>query len=91
VGTKRIVVFPPLFVTALPAINSAAAELMAECKGAFAQLLDRQGTFIDFAIDNADARDPRNFMDLSHYRAPLARRIESEIAAAVKTTTRPPF
>jgi hypothetical protein len=86
--TRRVVIFPPVFVTALPAAGSDAAEAIAECKGAFSQLMDEQGSFIDFAIDGGEARDPRNFMDLTHYRAAVARNIESEIVAALASQQR---
>ena len=75
------VVFPPVFVTELPKAGSAEAELMAECKGAFAQFAAGRGAFLDFAVDGERARDPRNFMDATHYRSGLAREMESRIAA----------
>lgn len=87
-GTRRVVVFPPVFVTALPVAGSDAAEAIAECKGAFSQLLEGQGSFIDFAVDGDEAHDPRNFMDLTHYRAAVARHMESGIVAALASQRR---
>jgi hypothetical protein len=85
---RLIVVFPPVFVTELPAAGSDTAELMAECKGAFSRLVDGRGTFIDFAVDGESARDPANFMDPSHYRASLARKLDAAIVAALGSPPR---
>ena len=78
-----VIVFPPAFVTELPAAGSPAAEIMAECKGAFAHLAESRSGFIDFAVDGELARDPGNFMDATHYRAGVARQIEARIVAAL--------
>jgi hypothetical protein len=82
-NVRLIVVFPPVFVTLLPDAGSDAAEWMAECKGAFSLLVEGRGTLIDFAIDSELVRDPKNFMDPSHYRANLASQIDEAIVAAL--------
>jgi hypothetical protein len=80
---RLIVVFPPVFVTQLPAAGSEAAEWMAECKGAFSPLVDRRGALIDFAVDGELVRDPKNFMDTTHYRAGLAGQLDEAIAGTL--------
>ena len=80
---RYVVVFPPVFVTSLPAAGSAEAERMAECKGAFARIVADRGDLLDFFVDGERARDPRNFMDASHYRSGVAREVEEQIAAAL--------
>jgi hypothetical protein len=78
-----VVVFPPVFVTALPAAGSAEAEVMAECKGAFARIVAGRGDLLDFFVDGKRARDPHNFMDASHYRSRVAREVEAQVVAAL--------
>jgi hypothetical protein len=77
-----------VFVTALPAAGSEAAELMAQCQGALSRLVDGRGTFIDFAVDGESARDPANFMDPTHYRAGLARELDDAIVAVLELSPR---
>jgi hypothetical protein len=79
-------VYPPVFATELPAAGSTAAELLAECKGALSQVAHARGTFLDFAVDGEIARNPKNFMDATHYRADVARTMEAQIAAALAQT-----
>jgi hypothetical protein len=85
---RLIVVFPPVFVTELPTAGSDAAEWMAECKGAFSWLVDGRGTLIDFAVDGELVRDPRNFMDATHYRADLAGQLDDAIVAILGSPRR---
>jgi hypothetical protein len=80
-----VMMFPPVFAIALPLRGSAEAETIAQCKGALAALSQRYGTFIDFLADGDMARDPVNFMDQTHYRAAVARRLEDAIATAFNT------
>jgi hypothetical protein len=80
---RYVVVFPPVFVTSLPTAGSAEADRMAECKGAFARIVGDRGDLLDFFVDGEHARDPRNFMDASHYRSGVAREVEEQIAAAL--------
>jgi hypothetical protein len=80
-----LILFPPVFVTELPQQGSADADLMAECKGAFAQLAEEQGAFLDFLQDSKFARDPKNFMDATHYRGNVAREMESRIVAELRS------
>jgi hypothetical protein len=81
---RFVVVFPPVYVTELPAAGSDTAELMAECKGAFLALVGSKA-LVDFAVDSAEIRDPTNFMDVTHYRSALARQLESAIVAALNS------
>lgn len=85
-NARLIVVFPPVFVTQLPVAGSDAGESMEECKGAFSKLVDGRGALIDFAIDGELVRDPKNFMDATHYRTSLA----SQLDEAIIATLRPP-
>jgi hypothetical protein len=78
-----IAVFPPAFVTLLPAAGSRDGIWTAECKGALTRLVRDRGAFIDVAVDGGLVRDPGNFTDGIHYRAGVARAIEARIIAAL--------
>jgi len=80
-GTPLVVVFPPRYYTALPGDASSLAVLK-ECKARLARLAAStpRGGFLDYLFDSPIARDQASFQDLDHYRAPVARRIEHEIA-----------
>jgi hypothetical protein len=81
-----VAVMPPRFYTEVPPDGTSAALRIRACKQAFASVVAgraRSG-FLDFRIDNPATRDPRNFVDTRHYRAPIARRIERAIAAMIK-------
>jgi hypothetical protein len=80
-----LILFPPVFVTELPQQGSTDADLLAECKGAFAELVDQRGAFLDFQLDGKFARDPKNFMDATHYRGNVARAMESRIVAELRS------
>jgi hypothetical protein len=80
--TPIAVVFSPVFVTALPAAKEAMQ--LRECKGAMARLAAwHRGALLDFATDGPIARDPKNFMDLGHYRRNVARLIEDSVIATL--------
>lgn len=85
-GAPVVVVFSPVFVTDLPPAGSGQADQLAECKGAFARLAAKRGSFVDLAVDGELARDPRNFMDTNHYRGNVARLIEDAVVGALAQT-----
>jgi hypothetical protein len=79
--TPLVILFPPQFYTMLPVTGYDAAVLK-ECKARFAHLVadaPRRG-FLDFLVDTPTNRDPKNYTDLVHYRANVARGIEGQIA-----------
>ena len=80
-GTPFVVVFPPVYIALMPTNPYAVAELK-ECKARLARLAGGtpQGGFIDYLVDSPLARDQASFQDVDHYRAPVARQIEQEIA-----------
>ena len=83
--TALILLRPPLFVTGLPVPGSADAAAHDACTRAFAELAARRPktVLIDWRRDRAELRDPNHFFDHSHYRSPVARLIEADIAAAL--------
>jgi hypothetical protein len=89
-ATQAVLVFPPIFVPAKagePPRDRLAKE---RCKAeVMAAARRRPGTIvIDRWVDDAVNRDPQMFLDFNHYRAPLARAIEAEIAQKL-TAARP--
>jgi hypothetical protein len=87
-GTSLVVVFPPVYVSELPTDAQSVAELN-ECKARLARLARStpRGGFLDYLIDSPLARDQASFQDIDHYRAPVARRIEQEIAGVLNRPT----
>jgi hypothetical protein len=83
-----VILFPPQFYTTLPTAGRRIAELN-ECKTRLSRLaagLPRRG-FLDFFLDSPMNRDPKNYDDLEHYKAPVARKIEAEIARVLNGTS----
>jgi hypothetical protein len=83
------IVMPPPFFTELPARGDPNAGLVAQCKGALQEITTQRprGVFLDFETDGEITRNPKNFMDEVHYRAPIARLIESRVASALSIPT----
>jgi hypothetical protein len=81
--TRFVIVMPPLYYTALPRPGTQEAADLVACKAALAHRLGRQGVaFVDYQVDDPVNRDPRNFMDMVHYRSNVARMIEDGIIDA---------
>ena len=83
--TALALVFVPHYYIDLPVPGSAAAREWADCKAKFHELADSRPntTVLDFRVDDEIARDRRNFWDRNHYRMPIARFIEKQIAVAL--------
>lgn len=83
--TALILLRPPIYATGLPVPGSADAAAHAACTGAFAELAARRPktALVDWRRDRPELRDPNQFFDHSHYRSPIARLIEADIAAAL--------
>ena len=84
-GTALILVRPPVYHTMLPVPGSLDAAADAGCRAAFAALAARRPktALIDWRIDRPELRDPNQFRDPGHYRQPIARLVEADIAAAL--------
>jgi hypothetical protein len=80
-----ILLVPPTFFTTVPSPGSRAAAEQDACDAALrAMVAGRRGNFIDYRVDNALTRDPQNFVDLVHYRAKIADKIQHGVAASIK-------
>ncbi|MDP3410831.1 hypothetical protein [Bosea sp. (in: a-proteobacteria)] len=84
-GTALILVRPPAYHTLLPRPGSADAAADTGCRDAFAALAARRPltALVDWRRDRPALRDPNQFFDRTHYRQPLARLVEADIAAAL--------
>jgi hypothetical protein len=81
--TRFLLMMPPLYTTALPRPGTQDAADLLACKAALARRLGRRGVaFLDYQLDDPISRDPRNFMDMKHYRDNVARIIEDGIIRA---------
>lgn len=90
--TMLILFAPPRFRTAMPLPDSDGAKEIAACKS---EILRRfsghpRRRFVDFLNDTPENRDPENYMDETHYRAPIARRIEQYIAREISALAASP-
>lgn len=87
-GHVRVILLqPPVFVTALPVSGSAEDQTDKACKAAFATVANRRPytAIIDWRRDTPEVRDPALWFDHTHYRLPLAARIEASIAATLRS------
>jgi hypothetical protein len=84
--TALILLRPPVYVTALPKPGTRDAAADAACRKAFADLAARRPrtALIDWRLDRPELRDPSLFFDHSHYRQPIARLVEADIAEAIR-------
>jgi hypothetical protein len=78
-------VVPPVYRSALPEPGSALARADAACKQAFARVAGARpgASFIDFRQASPEAMEPSLWFDHTHYRRPVAERVERGIAEAL--------
>lgn len=83
--TAVVLVFPPTYRALLPTPGSAGDAANRDCKAAIAAALaGRQNTAVlDWRRDRPELHDPDQFSDATHYRRPLAEKLEAEIAHAL--------
>jgi hypothetical protein len=83
--TQIVLVMVPHYYVDLPIPDTPAAAEIDLGKAKFRELAaERPNTFVlDFRNDGELARDRHNFWNRNHYRMPIARLIEAQIAAAL--------
>ena len=81
-----VLLAPPSFASTLPRPGSLAAAEEQACNAALRKLVAGRphSNFISYRVDNELTRDRANFMDLGHYRAAIARRMEQGIAESIR-------
>jgi hypothetical protein len=82
--TKIVLVEVPRHADTLPSTEAASRHLDA-CKSTYRAIADARpgAVMLDFLVDDAMTRNDENFWDTVHYRSPVAREIERQIAAAL--------
>jgi hypothetical protein len=82
-----VLLSPPTFHRLVPEPGTRDATDLAACYAAYKSIVAGRphSNFIDYRIDNALTRDPRNFVDMIHYRAGVARRLEQGVAASIRS------
>jgi hypothetical protein len=82
--TRLVIMLPPLYHTRLPGPGTQEAADLAACKSALAERLGHRNgvALLDYLVDSPMVHDPENFMDVVHYRRPVARAIENAIIGA---------
>ena len=83
--TRLVLVHPPIHVSALNPVSEAERRMINACKAALQGVVaGRPRTAIaDFWVDDGSTRTPELFFDATHYRRPLAERIEAAVSNAL--------
>lgn len=84
-GTVKMIVLPPTHAASLPREGSQDARFHDACKAAIGAIAARQGAvLVDYAHMSSVTRADDNYWDPLHFRLPIARRVESDLAAVAK-------
>ncbi|WP_353183120.1 hypothetical protein [Bosea sp. (in: a-proteobacteria)] len=83
--TALILVRPPVYVSALSKPGTPDADADAACRKAYADIAARRPhtALVDWRTDRPALHEPNLFFDHSHYRQPIARLLEADIADAL--------
>jgi len=84
--TALLLVMPPVYINALPPPGTEQAFQLNACKAAVMKVQgDHARTaVVDWLVDRPEIRVPELFFDASHYRQPIAKAIEADIAEALR-------
>jgi len=84
--TLKVLLFPPVYFSALPQPGSKGASIIAECKARVAALARSvaNAVVLDFMIESEITRDERNFWDSVHTTEATADRIVALIAEGLR-------
>jgi hypothetical protein len=84
--TALLMVFPPHYIHGQPPPGTEAAYRDVACKAAIDAAARTHGksAVLDWRLDRPENHDAELFFDMGHYRQPLARLIEADIAKALK-------
>jgi hypothetical protein len=81
-----VLVYPPTYGSFIPPSGTPRAANDAACKAAIeaAARSHAKTAVVDWRVRRPEIEDARNFIDRTHYRQPIAREIEDEVAKALK-------
>lgn len=84
--TKLVLIRPPVYISSLPKPGTREAAAEAACMRAYTDFAARRPhtVVLNWRLDRPALRDSNLFFDHTHYRQPLARLIEADIAAAIR-------
>jgi hypothetical protein len=84
--TRVVLLHPPIYVSTLPAEGEPHWVADEACKAAFADVAARRPntTVLDWRVRRPEVLDGNLWFDASHYRAPIARQIEQDIARILR-------
>jgi hypothetical protein len=84
-ATRLVVVFPPNYRNYLTLPNTARFYQDQACKAAIRSAVAARphSAIIDWRVDRPENRDPDLYFDLTHYRLPIARLVEADVARAL--------
>jgi hypothetical protein len=84
--TIVVLVRPPTFATGLPKAGTPLAKTETDCTDAFMRVAaERPRTaFLNWRTDRPENTRVENYFDHTHYRRPVAERLEGDIAAAIR-------
>ena len=87
-GVRVVLVVLPRHKSGLPPPGSAAGEKLDRCKAAYRALVQSRfgARFLDFLVDSEMVRTDENFWDKVHFRGPVARLVEDQLATALSAT-----
>lgn len=82
-----VLVFPPVFSAKQPKLGTPRYEFEQACRQAFVDLASRRPhtAVVDWWFDRPESKNTKLFIDQIHYRHPIARKIEDDIAAALQS------
>lgn len=83
--TILVLVFPPDYKNYLPPESTPRAYVDQECKAALRAALEShiKSKVIDWRVDRPENRNPDLYFDMTHYRLPIAQKIEADVAQAI--------
>ncbi|WP_246504754.1 hypothetical protein [Microvirga antarctica] len=82
-----VIVFPAAYTNLQPPEGTEPFFREKACKAAITAAAQRHGrsAIVDWRVDRPENRDASLFFDMSHYRQPIARAIEDDVARALKS------
>jgi hypothetical protein len=86
--TRIFLVWPPVFINALPIPHTHAEELMKSCHRTYEAIAqERHRTaVVDWVVDRPEVHDEQNFFDALHWRRGLGRLVETDIIETILAT-----
>jgi hypothetical protein len=89
--TAVVLVRPPIYTTGHVPPGHPMARSDRDCRAAMqrAAQAHARSAVVDWDADRPENRDPANYFDHTHYRAPIARAIEQDVANALKGLATP--